>query len=133
MSDRRETGADHEDDRDRPLLFEELRFAKKQQWYIATAAVTLLAAIFALQHAAGNAATPSLDYKEKIALGVAITLVVTFGCTFLITLQNYIRATRLRLNPKDIEAATRGLSIVGVLVGIVILSGVAVLYFIAFR
>jgi hypothetical protein len=32
--------------RDRPAQFEELRFAKGQQWSVATLAVTLLAAIF---------------------------------------------------------------------------------------
>jgi hypothetical protein len=30
---------------DRPQFFEELRFAKKQQWTVATAVITLLAAI----------------------------------------------------------------------------------------
>lgn len=33
---------------DRPALFEELRFAKRQQWYVAASAVTLNAGILAL-------------------------------------------------------------------------------------
>src|SRR5262249_25655771 len=64
--------------------FEELRFAKKQQWYIATAAVTLLAAILALQHAG---APEGLQIREKVAFGVAITLVATFACSFLLSLK----------------------------------------------
>jgi hypothetical protein len=135
VSERHDKGLDEEKfyDRDRPQLFEELRFAKTQQWYIATAAVTLLGAIFALRHAVSNTATSPLDCKEKVGFAVAITLVVTFACTFLIMLQKYMRDTRLRLDPKDIDAAVRGVSILGVLVGIIIMSGAAVLYFIVFR
>jgi hypothetical protein len=47
---------------DKKTFEEELRFAKTQQWRIATAAITLLAAIFAVVHA-----TPNLKPAEKIA------------------------------------------------------------------
>jgi len=120
------------DDRDRPQLFEELRFAKKQQWAVATAAVTLLAAMFALQH---SAAPPpdGLGNKEKVAFGIVVTLVATFGCIFLIMLQRYIRETRLRLNASDRDALIRGLSIAGVLIAVIVLSAASVLYAVAFR
>ena len=36
------------EDKDRAARLEELRFAKKQQWYIVTSALTLLAAIFGI-------------------------------------------------------------------------------------
>jgi hypothetical protein len=118
------------DDRElRSQLFEELRFAKKQQWAVAAAAVTFLGAIFAVQHSAN----PDLGPKEKIAFTVVIVLVATFGCTFLLMLQTHMRTTRLRLNASDKDAAIRGVSIVGVLIGVVVLSSAGVLYFLAFR
>jgi hypothetical protein len=119
-----------QNDRDRPQLFEELRFAKKQQWAVATAVVTLLAAMFGLQH---TAAPDGLHLKEKIAFAVVITLIATFGCVFLFMLQGYIRKTRLRLDANDKGAISRGVSIVGALVGVVVLSAFSVLYFVAFR
>ncbi len=117
-------------DRDRQQLFEELRFAKKQQWAIATAAVTILAAIFA---ALQRSLEPPLTPREKIAIAVVIALIATFGTMFLFMLQKYMRTTRLRLDRQDTDAAVRGVSIVGVLVGIVILSAAFVLYFVALR
>jgi hypothetical protein len=130
VSEQQET-ARHRDEIDRAQLFEELRFAKKQQWTIAAAAVTLLAAIFALQHSLPEAAP--LKPCEKIALAVVITLIATFCCNFLIMLQKYMRDTRLRLEPKDRDAAIRGVSVAGVLVGVVVLSAFGVLYFVALR
>ena len=114
-------------DGDRPQWFEELRFAKKQQWAIATAVVTLLAAIVALAH--GNDPGP----KEKVVLAVVVTLVAAFGCTFLVMLQRYMRDTRLRIDPTDKDALLRGTSIVGALVGVVILGAIAVLYITTLR
>jgi len=122
------------DDKDRSQLFEELRFAKKQQWAVATAAVTLLGAIFALQHSvAGDSGAGPIRPPEKIALAVAITLVAAFGCSFLAILQKYMRDTRLRLDPSDKDAALRGVSIVGALIGVIILSAFSVLYVVAVR
>src|ERR1700675_1629415 len=92
-------------DGDRPQWFEELRFAKKQQWAIATASVTLLAAIFALTRSAHGGDPGPI---EKIALAVVITLVATFGCTFLVTLHRYMRDTRLCIDPTDKDALLRG-------------------------
>jgi hypothetical protein len=117
------------DDRDRPQWFEELRFAKKQQWAITTAAVTLLAAVYALQ----RSVDPGIGSKEKVVVVVAVVLIATFGCIFLFTLQKYIRDTRLRLDRTDKDALLRGVSIVGVLSGVVILSAGCVLYFVALR
>jgi hypothetical protein len=117
------------DDRDRPQYFEDLRFAKKQQWAVTTAAVTLLAAIYALQ----RSVDPGLGSKERVAVVVAIVLIATFGCIFLFMLQKHIRDTRLRLDRTDKDALLRGVSIVGVLSGVVILSAGCVLYFVALR
>jgi hypothetical protein len=117
------------DDEDRAQRFEELRFAKKQQWAVATAVVTLLGAIFALQHAADAGPSP----REKVALAVIITLIATLGCSFLVMLQNYMRDTRRLLDPRDQDAWLRGTSILGVLIGVIILSAFSVLYVAALR
>jgi hypothetical protein len=116
------------DNQDRAQWFEELRFAKKQQWAVATAVVTLLGAIFALQHSTGD---PSP--REKTALTVVITLIAAFGCTVLLMLQKYIRDTRLRIDPCDRDAVLRGVSIMVALIGVVLLSAFAVLYVVALR
>jgi hypothetical protein len=108
---------------------EELRFAKKQQWAVATASVTLLAAIFALQHSL----TDGLKCVERIAFSIAIVLIAIFGTWFLIKLQQHLRDTRLQLDPNDRNPATRGADILGVLIGVVILSSICVLYFVALR
>jgi len=113
---------------DRAQWFEELRFAKKQQWAVAAAAVTLLAAIFALQHSVGDP-TPA----EKTVLAVVITLVAALGCSFLVMLQKHIRETRLLLNRSDSDAALRGVGIIGALIGVVIVSALGVLYVVALR
>lgn len=119
-----------EKDKDRPQLLEELRFAKKQQWAVATAVVTLLAAAFALQH---SGAPDGLSTKEKVIFAVVITFTATFGCVLLSMLQGHIRNTRRRVDADDKDAAFRGVSIVGVLIGVVILSALGVLYFVTIR
>jgi hypothetical protein len=63
-------------------LMEELRFAKRQQWHIAAAAVGLLGAIFAI----------STDMKrplEMVAATVLVTLVAVTGVGFLCSLQKH--------------------------------------------
>ena len=99
---------------DRPQYFEELRFAKKQQWTVAAAAISLLAGIYAVGH--DKISSPS----EKIITAVLITLIAAFGCLFLVNLQLHLRATRLRLNEEDKDALLRGVSILGVLMGAII-------------
>ena len=66
-------------------------------------------------------------------LAVVVTLVAAFGCTFLVMLQRYMRDTRLRIDPTDKDALLRGTSIVGALVGVVILGAIAVLYITTLR
>jgi hypothetical protein len=111
----------------RGQLLEELRFAKKQQWAIAAAAVTLLGAVYAVAHRAG----PS--EKEKVALAVVVTLIATLGCSFLANLQRHMRESRLELDPDDREPLLRGGMIVGALCGVIILSAFTVLYVLALR
>ena len=67
----------HNVDVDPAARHEELRFAKKQQWYVATSAVTLLAAIFAIARS-----TTLSDVEQAIAT-VFIVFIATFGIVFL--------------------------------------------------
>ena len=108
---------------DRASQFEELRFAKGQQWYIATAAVTLLSAIFRIERSI------RLNRPEKIVATVFIGLITGFGICFLVKLQNHLKAVRLAINPNDAGAWWRGVDISFVLIGVVCLAALVVLYF----
>jgi hypothetical protein len=70
------------EDKDRAARLEELRFAKKQQWYIATSALTLLAAIFGIAHVI----KPTTLDEKKVGT-VFVVLIVWFACEFLRQLQ----------------------------------------------
>jgi hypothetical protein len=111
------------EDKDRAARLEELRFAKKQQWYIATSAVTLLAAIFGIAHVI----KPNL--WEKSAATVLVALIMGIACWFLCKLQGHLKNTRLLLDPTDRTPWFRGADILGVLVGTVIVSGLVVVYY----
>jgi Ca2+/H+ antiporter len=78
-------------DVDRAARHEELRFAKKQQLYVATSAVTLLAAIFAI------ARSTTLSDVEKAIATVFIVLIATYGIVFLFKLQDHLKAVRKEL------------------------------------
>jgi hypothetical protein len=114
--------ADHQNN-DRGARIEELRFAKKQQWAIATSAVTLLAAIFGIAHAL------SPKPVEKIGATVLVALIMGFACWFLWQLQSHLETTRKLLNTTDEKAWYRGVDILGVLMGTVIVSGLFVVYY----
>jgi hypothetical protein len=111
------------EDKDRAARLEELRFAKKQQWYIATSAVTLLAAIFGIAHVI------DLTKGEKKVGTVFVVLIVWLACEFLRQLQGHLKKTRLLLDPKDSTPWYRGADILGMLVGIVVFSGLVVAYY----
>ena len=116
------------EDKDRAARLEELRFAKKQQWYIATSAVTLLAAIFGIAHVIK---LTTLD--EKKVGTVFVVLIVWLACEFLRQLQGHLKNTRLLLDPtKDRTPWLRGVDILAVLMGTVITSGLVVLYYLWF-
>jgi uncharacterized membrane protein YozB (DUF420 family) len=112
-------------DSDRAAQFEELRFAKKQQWAVATAAVTLLAAIYAI--------SKGLKDAEKAVLTVFVTLIATFGIYFLCQLQVHLERTRLYLDPNDRNPWFRGVDILLVLAGVIAISALVVFYSIWFH
>lgn len=113
---------DQQNDADRPARHEELRFAKKQQWYIATSAVTLLGAIFAI------ARGTSLSDVEKAMTTVLIVLIASFGTVFLCKLQSHMKSVRIVLDKKDTEPWLRGSDVLLALASIIVLSAVVVFY-----
>jgi hypothetical protein len=104
---------------------EELRFAKTQQWRIATSAITLLAAIFAVAHAT----TGGLKPAEKIAGTLFVALIALSSSWFLCSLQRHLKRKRLEIDPEDKTAWLRGLDILVALITAIILTGVVVGYF----
>src|SRR6516225_1977959 len=112
------------DNVDRASQFEQLRFAKGQQWYVATAAVTLLSAIFWIERSI------RLVRLEKIFVTFCIGLIAGFGICFLVKLQNHLKEVRLTLGyPNDLNPWWRGVDVLSVLIGVVALAALVVLYF----
>jgi len=113
-------------DKDRQQQLEELRFAKRQQWSVATLAVTLLAAIFAIAHG-----THLTNYEKDIATAFAV---VIGACSFylLIRLQDHLEDVRKVLNQNDKKAWARGVDVLFVLCGAVAISVAVVIWYIWF-
>ena len=106
---------------DRPALFEELRFYKRQQWYIAASAATLNAAVIA--------ATRGLQLHWSIyVVATLFVLLVALGCVrLLFQLQRSLADVRLRLDRDDSDPATRGVDIVYQLASVVVAVAIGVL------
>lgn len=115
--------SDQQNSVDRAARHEELRFAKKQQWYVATSAVTLLAGIFAI------ARSTTLSEVEKAAATVFIVLIASFGTVFLCKLQSHMMEKRKELDPADSCPWVRGSDVLLVLAGIIVLGAAVVFYF----
>jgi hypothetical protein len=102
---------------------EELRLAKQQQWLIAIAAATLLAAIFWIEW------NTKLDCSEKTAATVFIALTAASGVLILFKLQDYMKRARLALNPQDPTPWLRGADVLCLLASVTLLAAFVVLYF----
>ena len=74
-------------------LFEELRFAKQQQWMATNYLLLVLAAIFGI----GTAIKPLTDCEKCIAMFLLVVAVIG-GCAVLIDLQLSLGRTRKLLN-----------------------------------
>jgi hypothetical protein len=107
---------------------DELRFAKKQQWSIATATMTLLGAIFGVAHAMAP-----LGPWEKAVGSILTILVMFFGNLHLWSLQNHLADTRRLIDAKDEDAWWRGASILYSLMGALIIAGLVVVYYVTWR
>ena len=80
------------------VLFEEMKFAKRQQWTVSNYMLLLLAAIFGV----GATLKSTIASPEKHVLSVLVVFIVGAGWYFLIDLQRYL--TELRERIQDIEA-----------------------------
>jgi len=69
---------------------EEIRFAKKQQWYVATACITLMAAVFTL------AEKIHTNQCEKVIATLVLAAIAFFGIINLLALKKHIADTRLQ-------------------------------------
>lgn len=105
---------------------EEFRFAKKQQWYVATAAVTLMAAIFAVDDKVHFEAC-----EKTVAVAALIAIAGFAGCTLGRT-QKYIISMREE-NDRQPWYWSRGGDIMWALIAVVTLIAIAVGYFIICR
>jgi hypothetical protein len=113
-------------DPDRAARFEQLRFAKKQQWYVAASAVALLAGILAIVQ------NTQLACFEKALATVFILLIAGFGSYILWRLQKHLRDVRVELDPRDKNPLVRDVDILSILAGLVVISAGVVLYFLWF-
>jgi hypothetical protein len=110
-------------------LCDETQWVKSQIWYIATAAVTLIAAIFAVSRAIG---VEKLTAPEKSVATVFLALIAVFGCIFLGKLQYYLADVRKRIanseQKTDDDRYVRGLDILIALMVAVATSAGVVIY-----
>jgi hypothetical protein len=100
-------------------LWEELRFAKRQQWTITAAVVGLIAGAYTI-------AKPLDHLWEKAVATILVMAVVAGGIYWLFDLQGHLHRTRLIIDRHDTEAGHRGREIVGGMVGAMIISAIAV-------
>ncbi len=107
---------------------EELRFAKKQQWSIAAAALTLLGAIFGAAHTMAP-----LGNWEKAGAELLVALIAIAGSVQLLFLQNHLARTRRLIDEKDENAWWRGTSILYSLVAALVISAFVVGYYVLWR
>ncbi len=77
------------------VLFEELRFAKKQQWYVAASVVGLNAGLLALSRGI------TLSGIEVLAAVFCMLLIAGGGGAVLCHLQDHLQSVRVGLNPQD--------------------------------
>lgn len=87
---------------DRPALFEELRFAKRQQWYVAASAVALNAAVIA-----ATRDFKKLHWVAALAATVFVVGVAWGSVRLLWQPQRHLRSVRFALDPYRHELQRR--------------------------
>jgi hypothetical protein len=80
------------------VFFEEMRFAKKQQWTVTNYLLVLLGALLGVGI---TLKAFTITNFEKHALAVLVVCVVAAGWYFLVDLQRYLKKLRVRI--QDIE------------------------------
>src|SRR5262249_41394810 len=101
-------------------LWEELRFAKRQQWTITAAVVALTAGAYSMEK--------SLDPWERAVAAILIGVAVAGGIYWLIDLQRHLYRTRLVIDRWDPNPWWRGSEIVSGMAGAMIISAIVVCY-----
>jgi hypothetical protein len=102
-------------------LWEELRFAKRQQWTITAAVVALIAGAYGIEK--------SLDpWEQALAAAILIGVVVVAGIYWLFDLQGHLYRTRLVIDRSDPDPWWRGSDVVSGMAGAMIISAIVVCY-----
>jgi len=105
---------------------EELRFAKRQQWAITIAAITLMAAAY---HVADTMTVKApLASWEKHFAAFFVLAVAAGGSYLILKLQHHLRVTRKRIKKEDPNPWLRGFDVAIGLVIALIISAAAVCY-----
>jgi hypothetical protein len=103
-------------------LWEELRFAKRQQWTITAAVVALIAGAYA------SHVVQSLAPWEKAVATILVIAVVAGGIYWLFDLQGHLYRTRLVIDRWDPSPWWRGGELVSGMAGAMVLSAIVVCY-----
>jgi len=105
-------------------LWEELRFAKRQQWAVSAAAIALITGIY---HIADNADPPMAPWEQHLAVFLVLVVAVG-GIWMLFKLQSHLKRARLVFGKKDDRPWRRGLDVVIALVIAITVSAIVVCY-----
>jgi hypothetical protein len=105
-------------------LDEEIRFIKKQEWYVATAAITLIGALYGIAHTIA----PPPTNAEKAVATVLVTLVAACTGGVLISLHDHLVRKRKERDKADPNPGRRGVEIPISLIAAVATSAFVVIY-----
>ncbi len=103
---------------------EEIRFTKKQQWYVTTAAITLIGALYGVAHTI----SPPPTNAEKAAATVLVTLIAACTGGVLVSLHDHLAEKRREINKNDPHPWRRGIEIPISLIVAVVTSAFVVIY-----
>jgi EamA domain-containing membrane protein RarD len=103
-------------------LLDEIRFIKQQMLAVAAFGLGLTFGVFGLTHEA------KLSSVETAVIIGTFWLPVIAGATFLYRLQAHLKTTRIALDGIDKDPWLRGIGVVRVLIGTLVLGAVAASY-----
>jgi hypothetical protein len=103
---------------------EELRFGKRQQWAVATAAIALMAGAFHL----ADGMKPLLNGYEKSAVTLLVIALMVGGIWLIFDLQRHLAKTRRIIDRDDVSPYWRGIAIARALAIAQGIAAVAVIY-----
>jgi hypothetical protein len=101
-------------------LWEELRFAKRQQWTIFAAVVAFIVGAYSI--------AKSLAPWEKAVATILVVVAVVAGIYWLLDLQRHLYRTPLIIDRWDPDPWWRGGELVSGMIGAMVISAIAVCY-----